>query len=215
MVALDPGGGPDDDQFDQLARGALTVRVRTALACGAATLLLAACASAAPSTSPYPTAEDACRASSGGDGSWTVVVRADRPALADRASGTVLVMQPGQADGNVGACITYRTSDGSGFGDTTFAIGKFPPATPQPLTYASAVQSQDQSPEILLGRVPPSAASVRLTFGDGTTQPGHIGSGFWVAWLEAPADPVAVEALDASGAVVGRIADPKGVQPGA
>ena len=90
-----------------------------------------------------------------------------------------------------------------------------PPATPQPLTYASAVQSQDKSPEILLGRAPASAASVRLVFGDGTSRAANVGGGLWVAWIEAPADPVAVEALDASGAVVGRIADPKGVQPGA
>ena len=97
---------------EQLAGGQLAVRIPTLLACGAATLLLAACASAAPSSSPYPTADDACRASAGSGGAWTTVVRADRPALADRASATVLVMQPGQADGNVGACITYRVKIG-------------------------------------------------------------------------------------------------------
>jgi hypothetical protein len=64
-------------------------------------------------------------------------------------------------------------------------------------------------------RCGPAAATVRLVFGDGTSQQGSVGGGLWVAWLEAPADPVAIEALDASGSVVGRIADPEGVQPGA
>lgn len=189
------------------------MRIPTLLACGATTLLLAACAGASPSPSPYPTADDACRASAGGGGPWTTVVRVDRRALWDRGSGSVLVMQPRQADGNVGVCVTYRATDGSGFGATTFAIGEFPPATPQPLTYASSFDDPSGSPEVLVGRAPASATSVRLVFGDGTSQPARLGGGLWVAWLEAPSDPVSVEARDASGAVVGRIADPKGVQP--
>ena len=189
------------------------MRIGDLLAGGVLALALAACGSAPPAPSPYATAADACRAASGGGG-WETVVQANQPALADRLVGTVLVMESSAADGNVGACIAHRVAGTDGFGDTTFAVGRFPPASPQPLTYVSAVESQDQSPEILLGRVPTAATAVRLVLGDGTSQAASLGGGFWVAWLMAPADPVAIEALDASGAVVGRIADSAGVQPG-
>jgi hypothetical protein len=192
------------------------MRVHMLLAGSVAALIAVSCASAAatPVPSGYATAEDACRASAGAGGDWTTVARVDRPALADRPTGSVLVMQPSVPDGNVGTCLTYRLADGGGFGLTTFAIGRFALSSPQPLTYASAVQTQDDTPEVLLGRAPADATTVRLLFGDGSTQVASVGGGFWVAWLGAPADPVAIEARDATGAVVGKVADPRGVRPG-
>ena len=66
---------------------------------------------------------------------------------------------------------------------------------------------------MLIGRVPAGTASVRLVFGDGGTEAANLGHDLWVAWLATPATPVAIEALDVSGAVVGKIADPAGIKP--
>lgn len=52
-----------------------------------------------------------------------------------------------------------------------------------------------------------------MRLSDGTTLDGSVGGGLWLVWLDPAALPVAVEALDASGALVGRIEDAAGVQP--
>ncbi len=67
----------------------------------------------------------------------------------------------------------------------------------------------------LVGRVPPSASAVWVAFADGSEHEAVLGDGLWLVWLEQPTDakPTAIEALDAGGAVISRLADASGIQP--
>lgn len=189
-------------------------RIQVGIGAVALALALTACGTTEPASSPYPNAEAACQASAG-DG-WAKLLMVSQPAVANRAPAVAILLEPVPADGkdaNVGSCITYPASHGDGFGATNFAIGNFPPTSPQTLTYASAIASQDNMPEVLFGRLPDGASRARLVFGDGSAQGAVVGSGLWMIWLTAPAEPVAIEALDASGSVIDRLADPAGLQP--
>jgi len=181
-----------------------------------AVLLLAACgSSAATAPPPHATAAEACLAAAGSatdGGAWQVAVEADR---AD-ASALALVSRS-----DIAICRTGRTNDGAGFGNTTAGVDESPVVTPQVLTYGSAIATTDGSPSILVGRVPPGTSAVRLGFGDGSEQAASLGRtgepslgpGIWLAWLPTAAVPTSIEALDASGAVIARLADTSGVQP--
>jgi hypothetical protein len=56
---------------------------------------------------------------------------------------------------------------------------------------------------------------VRVGIGDGSEETAALGNGYNLAWLTVPAVTVridALDALDASGYLLGRLADPNGLQ---
>jgi hypothetical protein len=169
----------------------------------AAAFLLAGCGSLFPSKLPSPPAAavEACLPRTGGPqgGPWRIAVEVGR------GSGVALALVSGA---DIAICETGMTN-----GPTSVTWGTYPAVSPQILTYASSIAAADGSPSVLVGRVPPTTTAVRLVFGDGSEQAASLGSGVWLAWLSTPAEPTRIEALDASGTVVSRLADAGGVQP--
>lgn len=166
---------------------------------------LASCgAMAVPSTAPaHVTATAACLDSLGGG--WQVAVETDRPDSA------MLALVSGDS---IATCQTWVSRTATAwFGATTTAVGKHPVSSPPALSYVTGGGTTAGEPSFLVGRVPPATVAVRLTFGDGTQQSAVLGSGLWLAWLQQPSEPTVIEALDASGAVVARLADANGLQP--
>ena len=161
-------------------------------------LVVAGCGAATPSeTPPYPTAAAACQAHASG---WPVDVEVDH---AD-SSALALV-----SAGSIALCLAYR--DGSGFGTTSVGIGGHPAPSPVVLSYLT---SQTAGHEVILvGRFPPGAEAVRLTLADGSTHDASLGKGLWLAWLSTDSEPTLIEALDASGTTLDRLADPNPIEP--
>ena len=156
--------------------------------------------------SAYPTAVAACVALIDQPGlTWQLAVEIDR----DQGSALALV-----SDEQIALCQSSRAPDRSGFADTTLGVGLHPTASPQALTYASSqAEAGARSPSLLVGRIPPGTATVRLGFADGSQQLASVAKGLWLAWLAVPADPTTIEALDAGGSVIGRLEDPTGIMP--
>ena len=184
------------------ARGA---RAASRLAAGVMlAALVATCA--APSATPFAavrhaSAADACIAAAGG-ASWTVAAEVDHP----DASAIALVL-----GSDIAPCLTSRGSDG--YGPTLVGRGTFPVALPARLTYLTGTTSPDGRPRILVGRIPDQTSEVRLAFGDGSTTTALVGRGIWLAFLSQPSTPTSIEALDASGTVIDRLANEGGVEP--
>jgi hypothetical protein len=183
-------------------------RLVFALLLGLGSVSLVACSRIVGGTLPQ-TAIAACRqtmSSSGQDMSgWQVAVEIDH------ADASVVALTSGA---DIALCQTYRTSDGSaGFSSTDVGQSRYPAASPAVLTYITTQGKTPDQPSLLVGRVPPATTDVRLAFADGSTQAAQIGAGLWVAWLAVPATPTKIEALDAAGAVIGRLEDPNGIRP--
>jgi hypothetical protein len=156
----------------------------------------------APTTAPHRTAVEACLAALSG-GQWQVAAEVDRPA----SSAVILV-----ADTNMVTCMT--THSNAAFGPTMVGTGTYPIPAGSPLSYLTSVLDPgDKEPLILAGRVPPGTATVTLYFADDTAVSATIGTGVWLALLETSDRPVRIEALDAAGAVVGRLQNPAGIEP--
>lgn len=187
-------------------RGSTTRRLRACgLVFGAASLFLTAgCVSSSPSlptASMHATASEACITATDGLG-WKVA------AEIDRGDASVLALT---LDTGIASCLTSRGRDG--YGLTSVGIGKFPAVVPSQLTYLTGVDAADGSPRVLIGRAPDGTAAVRLSFGDGLIARASLGNGMWLAWLEEPAYPTMIEAVDASGTVVDRLSNESGVRP--
>ena len=118
-----------------------------------------------------------------------------------------------ERDADIASCQTAKSADLGGYDNTTVGVGTHPVTSPQPLTYATSHVLRDGTPSVLIGRVPFDTATVRLILGDASTESASLGHGLWLAWLATPATPVTIWALDASGAVVGKISDPAGIKP--
>ena len=194
------------DQMARSSRGCGARRAVLALGLLVGTLPLAACAaSAAPTPAPaHKKAAAACLDSLGAG--WQVAVESDRP---DSAT---LAFTSGDS---IATCQTWasRQADPTAFGSsTTTSIGKHPFQSPTPLSYLTGGGTGDKT-SFLVGRVPPSTSTVRLTLADGSQQSARLGGGLWLVWLEQPSEPTAIEALDASGKVLSRLADQNGLQP--
>ncbi len=168
-------------------------------------LALASCGgSASPTVAlPHLTAAAACLDSLGAG--WTMAVEADRPDSATLA----FVSGDSIATCQTWAAVAATPSFG---GNTVTGIGKHPLASPPTLSYLTGGGGGDKT-SFLVGRVPPSASAVRLTLADGPQQSAVLGDGVWLAWLEQPSEATAIEALDPSGKVLSRLADPNGLQP--
>jgi hypothetical protein len=164
---------------------------------------------AVPPTSSAPrTAAEACHPPATADkGSgavtfaWQIAVETDRP------DGSVLLFSSGD---NTLLCRVGRTQEGA-YGPTVTAIGTHTGDEAAGITLDSGMGSPQGAASILVGRVPAGTASVRLGFVDGTEEAAVVGGGYWLGWPSVPANPISIEALDASGAVIDRLADPHGV----
>jgi hypothetical protein len=168
------------------------------------TAVLAGCAATAVPANLAPahaTAAAACVGSVGAG--WQVAVESDRP------DASTLALVSGDS---IAVCQTWQGAGGAGFGNTVTGTGKHPASSPATLSYVAGGGAGDQT-SFLVGRVPPSASAVRVTVADGSQHLALLGGGLWLAWLEQPAKPTAIEALDGSGTVISRLADPDGVQP--
>jgi hypothetical protein len=133
---------------------------------------------------------------------WQVAVETDRP----QGSAILFVSGPDTL-----LCFVSRSGDGSPGGVIT-GLGSHGGETRTGLTLDSGMGGPVQEPDILVGRVPTGTATVRLGMGDGSEEAAALGSGYYLAWLSVPADPVRIDALDASGHLLGRLADPNGLQ---
>ena len=133
---------------------------------------------------------------------WQVVVETDRP----QGSAILFVSGPDTL-----LCFVSRSGDGSLRGVST-GLGGHGGDTRTGLTIDSGMGGPVQEPDILVGRIPTGTATVRLGMGDGSEESAALGSGYYLAWLSVPAVPVRVDALDASGHLLGRLADPNGLQ---
>lgn len=170
------------------------------------TAALAACVAspAAVSTPPaHPTAVAACTDALGKG--WQVAVEMDRP------DSSTLALVSGDS---VATCQTWANAERTDFGNTVVGVGLHPAASPPALSYLTGGGTSNQT-SFLVGRVPPSASAVRIAFADGSEHDAVLGDGLWLAWLEQPADaePTTIEALDATGTVISRLADAGGIQP--
>jgi hypothetical protein len=112
--------------------------------------------------------------------------------------------------GSIATCRAYR--DGDGFGSTSTGIGGYPAPSPVALSYLTAQTAGHEA--IRIGRFPPGAHGVRVTLEDGTIEEATMGDGVWLAWLSSDSEPTRIEALDASGATVGQVSNPSGIEPG-
>jgi hypothetical protein len=169
-------------------------------------LMTGACVTASdtttPTTTPRRTAAEACLAALS-SGAWRVA------AEIDRAASSVLALTQ---DSSIATCRTAHAN--ASFGPTLVGVGTFPFPAESPLTYLTGIlEANGGDPTVLVGRMPPGAASVTLFFRDGSKVPATLGTGVWLAWLETSDTPVGIEALDAAGAVVGRVQNSNGVQP--
>jgi len=168
-----------------------------------AALLVAGCG---PSGDPQNVADFCRELLSGSGGPWQVAVEVDHTLLSS------LALTSGQ---KIAVCQGGKNNQdewhGAGKAVTSQAT------TPQALTYAAMVRDDPSAsvspPSALAGRVPDGTARVRVVLAGGATVDAALGGGLWLAWPVPADEPVAVEALDSSGAVLGRIADPAGVQP--
>jgi hypothetical protein len=147
------------------------------------------------------TPTDACR-STADVSSWTVAVEIDR------GDSATLALTSGA---DIALCTTTRT--GEGFGSTAVGVGRHPIGAEPRLTYSSSSAARGPFPTTLVGRVPPATTTVRLGFADGSDELATVANGIWLAWLARPANAVRIEAIGAEGAILGRLADPGGIQP--
>ena len=133
---------------------------------------------------------------------WQVAVETDRP----QGSAILFVSGPDTL-----LCFVSRSDDGSPGGVIT-GLGGHRGDTRTGLTLDSGIGGPVQEPDILVGRIPTGTATVRLGMGDGSEETAALGSSYYLAWLSVPAVPVRIDALDASGHLLGRLADPNGLQ---
>lgn len=133
---------------------------------------------------------------------WQVAVETDRP------QGSAILFVSGS---DTLLCFVSRSNDGSPGGVIT-GLGGHAGDTRTGLTIDSGMGGPVQEPDILVGRVPKETAAVRLGMGDGSEESAALGGGYYLAWLGVPADPVRIDALDAGGHLLGRLADPNGLQ---
>lgn len=161
------------------------------------TSTLAGCVtSSTPDIPPHATALQACQAA--GTGALEVAVEMDR------ADASALVLA---SDGQIATC--WASRDGAGFGSASVGSGFYAVTSPATLSYLTG---QEAGPDaILVGRYPASTHVVRVTLLNGTAQEATIGNGVWLALVSRFSKPGVIEALDASGATLGRLDDPHGI----
>lgn len=173
---------------------------------GALLLVVAAIVAAcSPDATRAETAPEFCQAALADDGYWTTAVQ-----LGGDKNGAMALVSGERV---AGCRFLESARSGERHGTTQWA--ETPAASPQTLTYSVMLPLDETSDSslavVMTGRAPDGAALVRIVDVDGETSDATVGSGIWLAWLQRPAMPVVIEALDASGAVIGRIADPEGL----
>jgi hypothetical protein len=195
---------PVGGHHEETVMAALVHRAGRGLGLVLGTTLLAACAAtpATVSTAPaHRTAVAACTDALG-EG-WQVTVEMDR------ANSSTLALVSGDS---IATCQTWSNAERTDFGNTVTGVGLHPTASPPALSFLTSGGTADKT-AFLVGRVPASASAVRVTFADGSQHDAVLGGGLWLDWPEQPGEPTAIEALDAAGTVVSRLADANGIQP--
>ena len=136
---------------------------------------------------------------------WQVAVEMDR------ADSSMLALVSGDS---LATCQTWQNAERTDFGNTATGIGRHSTGSPPALSYLTSGGPGTQT-SFLAGRIPTSASAVRVTLADGSEHDAVLGDGLWLAWLEEPSDaePITIEALDATGTVISRLADVDGIQP--
>ena len=132
---------------------------------------------------------------------WQVAVETDRP----RGSAVLFVSGPDTL-----LCFVSRSDDGS-LGMVSTGLGGHRGDTRTGLTLDMGMGGPAQAPDILVGRIPTGTATVRVGIGDGSEETAALRNGYYLAWLSVPADPVRIDALDAGGHLLGRLADANGL----
>ena len=70
-----------------------------------------------------------------------------------------------------------------------------------------------QVQDLLAGRVPTGTATVKVIGAAGAVDVAAVSNGYYLAWLRFPLVPVEIDAFDAAGHLLQRLADPLGLHP--
>ena len=134
---------------------------------------------------------------------WQLAVETDRP------DSSVLLFVSGT---NTMLCQVGRMADGR-IGAVSSGLGGHPGDTRVALTFDAGAGSSTDGPTILAGRVPAGTAAVSIVLGDGSAWAAVVRDGNYLAWLDAAATPVRIEARDANGRLLQQLAYPTDVAP--
>ena len=171
-------------------------------------LLVSACQAFRPRL-PFPTVPaQACQPVlnqpvSGGSApatAWHVALETDQP------TGSAIVFA---SDGDTVLCFVSRFADGSLGGVTTASGGQRSPGRALTLDLSLGTPKA-QVADLLSGRVPTGTITVRVRTANGAEDLAVVANGYYLAWLTVPAVPVEIDALDATGHLLQRLADPIG-----
>jgi hypothetical protein len=171
-------------------------------------LLSSACQALKPRLA-FPSApSEACRpaltqpgsASSVPSSAWSVALEIDRP------EGSAILFDAG---GETLLCFVSRSADGS-VGAVSTALGGQRTPGPALTLDLSLATLNAQVADVLSGRVPTGTTTVHVRTADGAEDLADVASGYYLAWLTVPAPPVEIDALDAAGHLLQRLADPIG-----
>lgn len=133
---------------------------------------------------------------------WQVAAETDRP----QGSAILFVSGPDTL-----LCFVARSADGH-LGVVASGTGGHRGDIRSGLTLDSGIGTQAREIDIIVGRVPARTVTVRVSADDGSQDVAAVGNGYYLAWLAAPAVPVRIDALDASGQLLQRLADANGLQ---
>lgn len=130
----------------------------------------------------------------------------------DRPEGSVILFVSGR---DTLLCFVARSSAGMLAGSWT-AIGTETGAGDRLTLDSGTVPSGADSPgtaqaTILVGRVPPATATVRVAVGPEVEDVTAVGNGRYLAWLHVAGTPTRIEALDRAGTVLGRLENAQGL----
>jgi hypothetical protein len=134
---------------------------------------------------------------------WHVGVEIDRP------EGSAILFASGS---DTLLCFVERSADGSlgGVDRTSGGIRDTGPGLTLDLAMGSPKAPMQN---IFTGRIPSGTTTVRVTTANGADDTAAVANGYYLAWLAVPAFPLEIDALDAAGHLLQRLADPISPQP--
>lgn len=135
---------------------------------------------------------------------WQPVVEVDRP------GGSAIVLTAGDS---TMICIASRSADGS-LGAVVSGIGTYPPVGVSALTLDSGAAFTANGSDVVYGRVPAGTSRVLVKAGDQDGEAASVRNGHWLIWFTVPSTPLEIDAYNAAGHVLRRLADPNGLQFG-
>jgi hypothetical protein len=133
---------------------------------------------------------------------WHVAVEMDRP------EGSAILFVSG---GDALLCFVSRSSGGS-LGGVESGSGGLRVSGPGLTLDLGMGTPKAQVQDLLTGRVPTGTTTVKVSAATGAEDVAAVANGYYLAWLTVPAVPVQIDALDSSGHLLQRLADPNGLQ---